>query len=128
MNEARILIITDEPIFSFGLQVQFNNWRFAQVEIVNNCQLALQGIQDKLPSLTIIDEKLLQERAGSSSLALIARLEATAIIVLGVNEARIRAARGIWEMNQNYTCLSKPCKVEDLRAAVESLLQINLVT
>jgi response regulator RpfG family c-di-GMP phosphodiesterase len=78
-----------------------------------------------LPSLIIIDEKMLQKQAGGT-LELIAGLYAIPAILLSVKADHRRPLEGIWEINKNYTFVSKPCRIEELKTAVEHLLQMNL--
>lgn len=124
-NEWRVLINVSEPIFSFGLRVQFESWGFAGVETAYHYDLALQRLQEQQPSLVIIDEKLLQDQGWANFQAIVG-LQGIPVILLSVKAKNKKSIEGIGK-NKNYYYLSKPCQITDLKAAVESLLQTNIL-
>jgi DNA-binding response OmpR family regulator len=120
-----VLIITDEPIFSLGLQVQFQKWGFGSIEITNNSELGSQSLKKQAPSLIILDEKFIKKQ-DFVGLELIAGLMAIPIIVLSPNKDLAGTIAGSWKKINQHTYLCKPCQIHDLQAAVENLLYINV--
>lgn len=124
MNTLKVLIITDETIFSFGLRVQFQKWGFGRVDILANCNLAIQSLRRQKPSLVILDEKFMGEQE-CSIVELIVGFMDVPIIVLNAENNFINASEGIHKTNK-YTYLSKSCNIAKLKAAVENLLHIHV--
>jgi ActR/RegA family two-component response regulator len=120
-----LLILTDEPIFSFGLRVQLQKWGFTWVDIIETCQLAIQSIRKQVPVLMVLDEKFIEGQALSHHLILLTELQAIPLILLTTNQDLIRYKKESGEKNNNYIYLSKPCQISDLKVAVETLLHIS---
>jgi DNA-binding response OmpR family regulator len=125
VNTLGILIVTDEPIFSFGLRVQFQKWGFSRVEITDTSELALQSLRKQAYSLIILDKKFtaVQEYGILES---IAGLMSVPIIQLSALTGRAGTTATNRNANSHHTRLPKPCQIEDLQAAVEHLLHIQV--
>jgi DNA-binding response OmpR family regulator len=125
VNTLGILIVTDEPIFSFGLRVQFQKWGFGRVEIAQTCDLGLRSLREQATSLIILDEKFTAVQQYGI-LESIAGLMSIPIILL----SPLTDCAGSTATNRNinllHTYLSKPCQIEDLRVAVQHLLHIQV--
>jgi hypothetical protein len=62
MYQERILIFMPAPIIGIGLQVQFDNWGFKQIELVPNVEKAMDSITRYTPTLLVMDADWLNRK------------------------------------------------------------------
>jgi DNA-binding response OmpR family regulator len=120
-----VLIISDEPIFSFGLRVQFQKWGFSGVEVSLTCEQGLQYLLNQMPSLVIMDEKFLKQPL-CGELEFIADMMTVPIVLFGAKQKHLWHTDASRQIKYSHTYLSKPCHITDLQAVVENLLRVNI--
>jgi CheY-like chemotaxis protein len=123
MYQQRILIYMPAPIIGIGLQVQFDNWGFKQIEHVMDVEKAMDSVTRYIPALLVMDADWLN-REESLRLIQLLRRESKRIPVIFISNYNEQTLG--WEEQlqwlSHYRWLAKPCHIDDLWQAVVSLL------
>jgi DNA-binding NtrC family response regulator len=123
MYQQRILIYMPAPIIGIGLQVQFDNWGFKQIEHVMDVEKAMDSVTRYIPALLVMDADWLN-REESLRLIQLVRRESESIPVILISKYDGQAL--VWKEQlqwlSSYRWIPKPCHIDDLLQAVISLL------
>lgn len=126
INARKVCIIGDEPIFLFGLQEQFKSWGFRSIEFIKTAEFNLQMVISQKPGLLLVVDKPGKEQYWLQLAERISHSVQVPVILLSTMDAGPLPATGAMQEGINYILLSKPCHTEDLKAAVERLLEIHI--
>ena len=119
-----VLIVEDEPIMAYGLKVRFEKWGFSQVEIVDNCHMANEYLHSYSPVLILIDVDSSNGDVCLDTAELYHQQFATSVLFLSAFTVRLSPRK--LKLISPYKRLSKPCRIDVLRQAVEQMLLITL--
>ena len=122
MNNGYVLIVEKETILAQGLKVRFEKWGFDRVECASNIQEACSRLDGQPIALAVLgldsDTRWLEPALSFQ--------QQQPHPVLFLSNFNTLSARRQLKPFGRYVRLSKPCHVPELRAAVESLLTIQL--
>jgi DNA-binding response OmpR family regulator len=114
LNEARILIVEDEPMLAYALEQSLIDAGFEIAGVAGRLAQALTIIQGGDCDAAIIDANLANVSAGPVALALGARA-IPFIVVSGYSQEQQRGAF------QGARFIQKPCRPDDLLQAIREL-------
>ena len=118
LNEARILIVEDDPTLAFALELLLQDAGFQIAGVPGRLSRALTLIEDGACDAALIDAELAGESAKPAALALVAR----GIPFIVVSGSSLEQQRQVFPAGR---CLQKPCRPDDLIRAVRDLFPVR---
>jgi DNA-binding response OmpR family regulator len=123
MYQQRILICVHGPILGIGLQVQFYNWGFKQIELVDEVEKAMESVQSHTPTLLVLDAGWPNPEQTFALLQQVRRNNTNIpVIFISKHDGKTLGWEEQLQWLSPYRWLSKPPHIEDLWQAVQSLL------
>ncbi len=118
LNEARILVVEDEPILAYALEVSLLDAGFQIAGVAGRLAKALAMIEEGECDAALLDANL----AGVSASPAASALSARGIPFLVVSGYSLEQQRGAFPGGR---FLQKPCRPDDLVQAVRNLFAVD---
>jgi DNA-binding response OmpR family regulator len=123
MYQQPILICMPGLILGKGLQVQFNDWGFEQIELVLAIEKAMESVRRHTPTLLVLDADWPDTEQTFTLIQQVRRNNTTIpVIFLSMHEGETLGWAAQLQWLSPFRWLSKPCHIEDLWQAVQSLV------
>jgi DNA-binding response OmpR family regulator len=123
MYQQRILICMPAPIIGIGLQVQFYNWGFTQVDLVLDIEKAMESVQSHTPTLLVLDAGWPNTEQTFTLIQQVRRNNTNIpVIFLSKHDEQTLGWAAQLQWLSPYRWLSKPPHIEDVWQAVQSLV------
>jgi CheY-like chemotaxis protein len=123
MYQQPILICMPALIIGKGLQVQFESWGFKQIELVLDIEKAMESLRRHTPALLVLDADWPNTDQTFTLIQQVRRNNTNIpVIFLSKHEGETLGWAAQLQWLRPFRWLSKPCHIEDLWQAVQSLM------
>jgi CheY-like chemotaxis protein len=123
MYQQPILICMPSLIIGKGLQVQFDNWGFKQIELVLDIEKAMESVRRHTPALLVLDADWPNTLQTFTLIQQVRRNNTNIpVIFLSKHDEETLGWAAQLQWLSPFRWLSKPCYIEDLWQAVQSLV------
>ncbi len=123
MSKAKILIVEDEIITSWGLRNELQDLGYSVCSLATSVEKAIKVAEHELPDIVLMDIRLHGENDGFEAAREIhSRLGIPIIYMTGYP---LSFLKGKAEIREPYEYLTKPVESLDMKKKIDSALQKN---
>ena len=111
------------PIIGVGLQVQFDNWGFKQIELILDVEGAMESVRRHTPTLLVLDADWPNTEQTFTLIQQVRRNNTNIpVIFLSKHDGKTLGWVAQLQWLTPFRWLSKPCHIEELWQALQSLV------